>query len=84
MSKIFAISILIQMERSEGTYTKFASLDDKTDGQNYFTMLIKFGHGRATNDACRDIRDGFITREEAVRLVNKYDDEFQKNIFKIF
>ena len=70
--------------RSEGTYTKFASLDDKTDGQNYFTMLIKFGHGRATNDACRDIRDGFITREEAVRLVNKYDDEFPKKYFHDF
>ena len=47
-------------------------------------MLIKFGHGRATNDACRDIRDGFITREEAVKLVNKYDDEFPKKYFQDF
>ena len=66
--------------RSEGTYTKFASLDDKIDGQHYFTMLVKFGQGRAMNDACRDIRDGYITREEGVELVNRYDEEFPENI----
>ena len=69
--------------RSEGTYSKYSSLDDKVDGQHYFTMLIKFGQGRAMNDACRDIRDGYITREE-VSLVNKYDEEFPKNHFKFF
>ncbi len=70
--------------RSEGTYSKFASLDDKIDGQHYFTMFTKFGQGRAMNDACRDIRDGFITREEAVELLNKYDGEFPKKYFQEF
>ena len=67
--------------RSEGTYSKFASLDDRIDGQHYYTMFIKFGQGRAMNDANRDIRDGFISREEAVDLVNKYDGEFPKKYF---
>ena len=70
--------------RSEGTYTKFASLDDKIDGQHYFTMLVKFGQGRAMNDACRDIRDGYITREEGVELVNRYDEEFPEKYFDFF
>lgn len=70
--------------RSEGTYSKFASLDDKIDGQHYFTMFIKFGQGRAMNDACRDIRDGFISREEAVELLNKYDGEFPQKYFQDF
>lgn len=70
--------------RSEGTYTKYASLDDKVDGQFYFTSLIKFGQGRAMNDACRDIRDGIITREEAVQLVHRFDSEFPKTHFKFF
>ena len=70
--------------RSEGTYSKYSSLDDKIDGQHYFTMLIKFGQGRAMNDACRDIRDGYITRQEGVQLVNKYDEEFPKNHFQFF
>lgn len=68
--------------RSEGTYSKFSSLDDRIDGQHYFTMYIKFGQGRAMNDACRDIRDGFITKEEGINLVRKYDGEFPKKYFK--
>jgi N-acetyl sugar amidotransferase len=68
--------------RSEGTYTKFASLDDRIDGQHYYTMFIKFGQGRAMNDVNRDIRDGFITREEGVELINKYDGEFPKKYFQ--
>lgn len=70
--------------RSEGTYTKFSSLDDKIDGQHYFTSLIKFGQGRAMNDACRDIRDGIITREEGVKLVQRFDEEFPANHFSFF
>ena len=70
--------------RSEGTYTKYASLDDKIDGQHYFTMLVKFGQGRAMNDAIRDIRDGYITREEGVNLVRLYDEEFPQNHFSFF
>jgi N-acetyl sugar amidotransferase len=70
--------------RSEGTYTKFSSLDDKLDGQHYFTTFIKFGIGRATADCCRDIRDGFLSRDEAIKLVKKYDGEFPKKYFLDF
>jgi hypothetical protein len=68
--------------RSEGTYTKFSSLDDRIDGQHYYTTYIKFGQARATHDACRDIRDGFISREEGLALVKKYDGEFPKRYFQ--
>ncbi len=71
-------------DRSEGTYTKFSSLDDKIDGQHYYTMYIKFGQGRTMNDANRDIRDGFITRSEGIKLVKKYDGEFPKKYFQEF
>lgn len=67
--------------RSEGTYTRYSSLDDKLDGQHYFTMYTKFGQGRAMNDANREIRDGFITREEGLALVKKYDGEFPAENF---
>ena len=39
-------------------------------------MYIKFGQGRAMNDACRDIRDEIISREEAVALCHRFDGEF--------
>lgn len=71
-------------ERSEGTYSKYASLDDRIDGFHYYTMFIKFGQGRAMNDAAHEIRDGHISREEAVALIHKYDGEFPKKYFTEF
>ena len=62
--------------RSEGTYSKYASLDDATDGFHYYMSYVKFGLGRATSDAAHEIRDGDITREEGVSLVKRYDGEF--------
>ena len=63
-------------ERTEGTYSKYASLDDKLDGLHYYLAFIKFGIGRATSDSAQEIRDGHITREEGVALVHKFDGEF--------
>lgn len=71
-------------ERSEGTYSKYASLDDKIDGFHYFTTFIKFGIGRATYDAAQEVRNRHITREEAIALARKYDGEFPKKYFHNF
>lgn len=71
-------------ERTEGTYTKYASLDDKMDGMHYFMKFIKFGFGRCTDDCSHEVRDGHISREEAVALVNRYDGEFPKRYFQDF
>jgi len=68
-------------ERSEGTYSRYASLDDKLDGLHYYLGYIKFGLGRATSDAAHEIRDGHITREEAVSLVHQYDGQFPTRYF---
>ncbi len=70
--------------RSEGTYTRFASLDDKLDGFHYYLMYIKFGIGRATSDAAHEVREGHITREEGIELVKKYDGEFPEKYFELF
>ena len=63
---------------------KYASIDDKLDGYHYYFALLKFGHGRATSDAAHEIRDGHITREEAIVLVKKYDHELPVRHFKEF
>lgn len=70
--------------RSEGTYSKYASLDDKIDGFHYYLSFIKFGLGRATSDSAHEIRDGHLTREEGVNLVRKFDGEFPQKYFDIF
>lgn len=69
-------------ERTEGTYTKMSSLDDRIDGFHYYTTFIKYGIGRATYDAARDVRDRYIERDEAVALVGRYDGEFPEKYFK--
>jgi len=71
-------------ERTEGTYSKYSSIDDQIDMFHYFTTLIKFGIGRATYDAAQEIRNGKITREEGVNLVRKYDQESPQKYFKEF
>ncbi len=70
--------------RTEGTYSKYSSIDDKIDPFHYYTTLIKFGIGRCTYDASQEVRNNKITRDEAVYLVNKYDQEFPKKFFGEF
>ena len=65
-------------ERTEGSYSKFSSIDDKIDWLHYYARYIKFGQGRATSDTSVEIRDKDITRDEGIRLVKKFDGEFPK------
>lgn len=68
-------------ERTEGSYSKYCSIDDKIDPLHYYTTFIKFGIGRATYDAAQEIRNHKITREEGVALVKRYDAEFPHKYF---
>jgi N-acetyl sugar amidotransferase len=67
--------------RSEGTYSKYNSIDDKIDDLHYYTTFCKFGLGRASYDASQEIRNRHITREEGVALVQRFDGEFPKRYF---
>ena len=71
-------------ERTEGTYSKYAGIDDKMDTFHYYFTFIKFGIGRATHDASQEVRTDKITREEAVNLVKQFDAEFPKKYFNEF
>lgn len=61
--------------RTEGTYSKYNSIDDKIDDLHYYTTYIKFGLGRASSDASQEIRNKHLTREEGVALVRRFDGE---------
>lgn len=67
--------------RTEGTYSKYNSIDDKIDDLHYYTTHAKFGLGRASYDASQEIRNKHLTREEGVALVKKFDGEFPKRYF---
>lgn len=62
-------------ERSHATYSRYASIDDKLDFLHYRLGFCKHGIGRATSDAAHEIRDGELSRDEALALVQHYDDE---------
>lgn len=61
--------------RTEGTYSKYNSIDDKIDDLHYYTTCAKFGLGRASYDASQEIRNKHLKREEGVALVRKFDGE---------
>ena len=64
--------------RSEGTYSKYNSIDHKIDDLHYYTTYIKFGLGRASYDSSQEIRNGHLNRSEAINLVKAYDGEYPK------
>ena len=67
--------------RSQGTYSKYNSIDDKMDDLHFYTTFIKFGIGRATYDASQEIRNNHINRKEGQALVKRFDGEFPDRYF---
>ena len=63
----------VQDRPVETTYENFENLDCYSNHVHDYLKYVKYGFGRATDNACLDIRLGYISREEGVRLVNKYD-----------
>lgn len=70
--------------RSEGTFSKYSSMDDKIDGLHWYMTFIKFGMGRCSYEASQEVRNQHTTRDEAVALMRKYDGEFPKLYFQDF
>lgn len=67
--------------RTQGTYSKYNSIDDKIDDLHYYTTFIKFGIGRASYDASQEIRNKHLTREDGQALVKRFDGEFPDKYF---
>ena len=65
----------------EGTYRNFHGIDEKINRVHQFFKLLKFGYGRATDHACEDIRNNFITRDEGKRLIKKYESKDISNYY---
>jgi hypothetical protein len=58
----------------ERTYRRFSNLDDMHEnGLHDYLKFIKFGYGRGSDHACKDIRSGAMTREQGIEMVRKYD-----------
>ena len=43
--------------------------------------FIKFGYGRASDHASKDIRAGYMTRQEGINMVKKYDHVVSDDLY---
>ena len=62
----------------EGTYVDWDKVDCPYEPVRDWQKFLKRGLGRTTFQASKDVREGLITREEALRLVKKYDGKRPK------
>lgn len=67
-----------------GRYRRYSALDSDMQIVNQMIKYYKFGFGFATDEACYDIREGRISREEAIWLVNEYDGKCGEKYIKEF
>lgn len=56
-----------------GTFVPYAQIDTDLTQVSQMLKHIKFGFGHANDHACYAIRDGRITRNEALELIKKFD-----------
>lgn len=63
-------------DTNTSTFTNFAQNDQELYALHTYLMYLKFGFGRATQDAGIEIRRGSMTREQGLNLVRMYDGQF--------
>ena len=71
-------------EGNMGTFTNFAQNDQALYALHTYLMYLKFGFGRATQDAGIEIRRGAMTREQAVHLVRMYDGHYPEEFLSLY
>ncbi len=59
-----------------GTFTNFSQNDQALYALHTYFMYLKFGFGRANQDASIEVRRGAMDRQQAVNLVNLYDGQY--------
>lgn len=64
------------------TYRKMSNLDDRYEnGVHDYLKFIKFGYGRASDHASKDIRTGYMNRNQAIEMVKQYDHVIPDDLY---
>ncbi len=69
---------------NSGTFTNFSQTDQALYSLHTYMMYLKFGFGRATQDAGIEIRRGAMDRDQAVNLVRLYDGLYPDEFIEIY
>lgn len=70
------------INKFERTYRDFSNLDDRYEnGVHDLLKFIKFGYGRCSDHASKDIRTGYISRDKGIEYVKKYDHVVSSDLY---
>lgn len=75
------------IEKEDGnadTFTNFAQNDQALYALHAYMMYLKFGFGRATQDAGIEIRRGAMSRDQALNLVKMYDNAYPYDLIEMY
>ena len=66
----------------ERTYRMFSNLDDRYEnGVHDLLKFIKFGYGRCSDHASKDIRTSYISRDKGIEYVKEYDHVVSSDLY---
>ena len=57
----------------ERTFVQYTKIEDHANDIHDYLKFLKFGYGRATDDASMEIRHGRMTRAEGIEMVRHFD-----------
>lgn len=57
------------------TFNLYSKIEDHANDVHDYLKYLKYGYGRATDDASMEIRHGRLTREEGLQLIKEYDSK---------
>ena len=69
---------------NSGTFTNFSQNDQALYALHTYLMYLKFGFGRANQDASIEIRRGAMNRDQAINLVNLYDGHYPEEFLDVY
>jgi hypothetical protein len=69
---------------NSGTFTNFAQNDQALYALHTYLMFLKFGFGRANQDASIEIRRGAMERDQALNLVRLYDGQYPEEFHQLY
>ncbi len=67
-----------------GTFTNFSQNDQTLYALHTYLMYLKFGFGRANQDAAIEVRRGAMDREQAVNLIKLYDGHYPEEYLPLY
>lgn len=71
-------------DSNAGTFTNFSQNDQALYALHTYLMYLKFGFGRANQDACIEVRRGAMDRDQAVNLVRLYDGHYPEEFIQLY